>query len=211
MKAATITLAMGLVAAAPCAVQAAVFEVGPGGVLADRTSGQSLIDVPAVGTDQGDQEPDPAPDIPAIALTTIDPPAVPVAFEKPLSQAAQSARVSPALLAALVWQESRWHASAVSPKGARGLTQLMPGTARALAVDPADAASNLAGGARYLRAMLDMFDGNVERALAAYNAGPGRVLRSNGLPGIAETRAYVSSIIDHVGLSATSPLGGEKP
>ncbi|QXQ08619.1 lytic transglycosylase domain-containing protein [Sphingosinicellaceae bacterium] len=138
------------------------------------------------------------PDIPDAALTTVDAPVVPIAFRSSLSQAAERARVSPNLLAALVWQESRWHAAAVSPKGARGLTQLMPGTAHALAVDPGDAAANLAGGARYLRTMLDLFDGNVERALAAYNAGPGRVLRTTGLPAIAETRAYVTSIIDRL-------------
>jgi soluble lytic murein transglycosylase-like protein len=133
--------------------------------------------------------------VPAAAMTMITPPKVPDAWRASLLTAAGRYGISSDLLAALVWQESRWHASAVSPKGATGLTQLMPGTARALAVDARDPAANLAGGAQYLRRMLDMFDGDVERALAAYNAGPARVQRANGIPAIAETRSYVSNIL----------------
>jgi hypothetical protein len=133
--------------------------------------------------------------VPTAAMTTITPPRVPDAWRDSLLTVADRYGISSDLLAALVWQESRWHASAVSPKGATGLTQLMPGTARALAVDARDPAANLAGGAQYLRRMLDMFDGDVERALAAYNAGPGRVQRANGIPAIAETQSYVSNIL----------------
>ena len=103
--------------------------------------------------------------------------------------------LSPALIEALVWQESRWRANAVSPAGARGLAQLMPGTARELGVNPDDPFANLEGGARYLRAQLDRFDGNLEKALAAYNAGPGRVIRANGVPNIRETKLYVAAIM----------------
>jgi len=103
--------------------------------------------------------------------------------------------LSPALLEALVWQESRWHEGAVSPVGARGLAQLMPGTARQLGVNPDDPAANLEGGARYLREQLDRFGGDVEKALAAYNAGPRRVERAGGVPAIRETRLYVQSIL----------------
>jgi soluble lytic murein transglycosylase-like protein len=88
-----------------------------------------------------------------------------------------------------------------------GLAQLMPGTARALAVNAGDPAANLAGGAHYLRQMLDLFDGDVERALAAYNAGPGRVIRAGGVPRIAETRAYVSAIIDRLAPAASLTSG----
>ena len=192
----------------PRAARADVFEIGPDGAMAVRANDAGVIAVSDLAAANDAEQ---APDVPAAALTTIDPPAVPAVFQAPLAQAAETAHVSPNLLAALVWQESRWHPAALSPKGARGLTQLMPGTARGLAVDPGDAAANLAGGARYLRSMLDMFDGNVERALAAYNAGPGRVLRSPGLPAIAETRAYVSSIIDRLGTPVTSILEGVKP
>lgn len=103
--------------------------------------------------------------------------------------------ISPALLEAVVWQESRWNTAAVSPVGARGLAQLMPGTARAMGVDPNDPHANLEGGARYLRMQLDAFGGDVEKALAAYNAGPGRVMRAGGVPAIRETRQYVASIM----------------
>jgi soluble lytic murein transglycosylase-like protein len=103
--------------------------------------------------------------------------------------------VSPILLEAVVWQESRWRPGAVSPAGARGLAQLMPGTARQLGVNPDDPHANLEGGARYLRMQLDAFGGDVEKALAAYNAGPGRVIRAGGIPRIRETQNYVASIM----------------
>ena len=102
--------------------------------------------------------------------------------------------LSPALIEALVWQESRWRADAVSHAGARGLAQLMPGTAAYLGVDPDDPFANLEGGARYLREQLDLFDGDLEKALAAYNAGPGRVIRAGGVPRIRETQNYVAAI-----------------
>ena len=110
--------------------------------------------------------------------------------------------LSPALIEALVWQESRWNPAATSPKGARGLAQLMPGTARHLGVDALDPAANLEGGARYLRQQIDLFGGDLEKALAAYNAGPGRVQKAGGVPRIAETQAYVAAIMGR--LSAPS-------
>ncbi|MXO91983.1 transglycosylase SLT domain-containing protein [Altererythrobacter aquaemixtae] len=103
--------------------------------------------------------------------------------------------LSPALIEAVVWQESRWRANAVSPVGARGLAQLMPGTARELGVNPNDPFANLEGGARYLRQQLDRFGGDLEKALAAYNAGPGRVIRAGGIPRIRETQNYVAAIM----------------
>jgi soluble lytic murein transglycosylase-like protein len=103
--------------------------------------------------------------------------------------------ISPALLEAVVWQESRWRTSLTSRAGAHGLAQLMPDTARQLGVDIADPSANLEGGVRYLRMQLDAFHGDVEKALAAYNAGPGRVQDANGVPNIAETKAYVAAIM----------------
>lgn len=99
------------------------------------------------------------------------------------------------LLAALVWTESNFHPGAVSHAGALGLAQLMPGTARGLGVDPRDPLENLDGGARYLRTQLDRFD-RVDLALAAYNAGPGRVERAGGIPDIVETQLYVVRVIE---------------
>ncbi|MCL7405888.1 MAG: lytic transglycosylase domain-containing protein [Marivivens sp.] len=93
----------------------------------------------------------------------------------------------------LVQQESGWNPSAVSPKGAIGLAQLMPQTARVLGVDPHDPAQNLEGGARYLRQQYDRF-GNWRLALAAYNAGPEAVERHGGIPPYRETRNYVRVI-----------------
>ena len=96
------------------------------------------------------------------------------------------------MLAGLVKQESGFNPNAVSPAGARGLTQLMPGTAAGLGVsNPLDPAQALEGGAKYLREQLDRFGGDVARALAAYNAGPGAVQRFGGIPPYAETQNYV--------------------
>ena len=141
------------------------------------------------------------PIVPAWAFSDTSPPPVPPQFAAALTQAAAAANVSPTLLSALVWQESRWNPQAVSPKGAMGLAQLMPATARDLGVNPADPVQNLHGGARYLRYLLDTFNGDIEKALAAYNAGPGRVRNAGGVPPIAETRAYVASIVRRISYS----------
>lgn len=93
----------------------------------------------------------------------------------------------------LIEQESAWNAQAVSSKGALGLAQLMPQTASELRVDPNDPMENLQGGARYLRAQFDAF-GDWQIALAAYNAGPGAVVRYGGIPPFAETQNYVRII-----------------
>lgn len=105
-------------------------------------------------------------------------------------------RLPPRLLQALIWAESRFNPMAVSPAGAAGLAQLMPGTARELGVtNRHDPAQNIDGGARYLRQMLDRF-GSVHLALAAYNAGPGAVSKAGGIPKNRETPGYVRSILD---------------
>lgn len=131
----------------------------------------------------------------SLAVTHVAAEAGPPQWRARVAEVASRFDLSPALLEAVVWQESRWNARAVSPAGARGLAQLMPGTARQLGIDADDPAANLAGGARYLRLQLDAFDGDLEKALAAYNAGPARVLRAGGIPPIAETRAYVAAIL----------------
>jgi soluble lytic murein transglycosylase-like protein len=120
---------------------------------------------------------------------------VPGRYAPKIHELAARYDLSPSLLEALVWQESRWRENAVSPAGARGLAQLMPGTARYLGVNPHDPHANLEGGARYLREQLNRFGGDLEKALAAYNAGPGRVERAGGIPNIRETQAYVAAII----------------
>lgn len=110
------------------------------------------------------------------------------------SQIAQQEGVPVDLFLRLVNQESRFNPNAVSPAGAMGLAQLMPGTARDLGVDPSDPTQNLTGGARYLRQQLDTF-GQPDLALAAYNAGPGNVRKHGGIPPFKETQNYVSTIL----------------
>lgn len=130
----------------------------------------------------------------------------PAPYAATLQAAAARQSLSPALLEALIWQESRWHPNAVSRAGAVGLGQLMPATARHLGVDPRDPQASIHGAARYLRQQIDHFGGNLEFALAAYNAGPGRVERAHGVPAIAETRAYVRAITNRL-IATTSGEG----
>ncbi len=106
--------------------------------------------------------------------------------------------MSPSLVEAVAWQESRWNQDTVSPKGARGVMQLMPDTARSLGVDARDLGGNVDGGAAYLAQMMQRFDGDIIRSLAAYNAGPEAVARYNGVPPYPETRAFVDGILDHL-------------
>ena len=108
--------------------------------------------------------------------------------------AATRHRVPVDLFLRLVQQESGWDQNAVSEKGALGLAQLMPDTARRLGVDPADARQNLEGGARYLRQQYDRFR-SWRLALAAYNAGPDAVERYADVPPFAETQGYVRAIL----------------
>jgi len=139
-----------------------------------------------------------AMDLEMQSLTRIADTAGPAIWRPRIAELAEKYDISPALLEAIIWQESRWNERAVSPAGARGLAQLMPGTARMMGVDPDDPHANLEGGARYLRIQLDAFDGDVERALAAYNAGPGRVIKAGGIPRIRETQDYVASILSRL-------------
>ena len=111
-----------------------------------------------------------------------------------LDRAAHDHGLDPGLLRAVAWQESRGNSAAVSEKGAMGVMQLMPGTAAALGVNPGDPNANINGGAAYLAMQMAKF-GNVELALAAYNAGPGAVVRYGGVPPYRETRSYVSTIM----------------
>lgn len=112
-------------------------------------------------------------------------------------EASRVTGVPPVLLVALIRTESAWQPKVVSKAGAIGLTQLMPATARGLGVDPWDPAQNVMGGARYLREQLDRFQ-SVKLALAAYNAGPHRVVQYGGVPPFRETQAYVSRVFSRL-------------
>jgi soluble lytic murein transglycosylase-like protein len=166
---------------------AQVLEIGPSGV--------TSISGPNVITAEGVKAISPERDAPRPAPLV-------AAAQALLDTAGEAARLSPRLLEAIAYVESRFRQDAVSPKGAVGMMQLMPGTAQALGVDPYDARQNTHGGAAYLRQMLVKFDNNIELAVAAYNAGPNAVLRHGGVPPYAETRAYVATVMDY--LAATS-------
>lgn len=115
------------------------------------------------------------------------------------------------LFIALVWQESRFCQHAISPKGAIGMGQLMPGTAASLGVDPHDPNHNLWGAAKYLRQRYDEF-ADWKLALAAYNAGSGAVRKYGGIPPFAETQHYVEEVLRvYQALHERDTLGSSPP
>lgn len=168
-----------LLLAAAYPAHAAVWEVGADGTM-DR-----LDAVPSVA----------APAAPARAARGNR-------YHPAVTQAGDRYALSPALIDAIAHVESRYRPDAVSRAGARGIMQLMPGTARDLGVDATDASANIRGGTAYLRQLLDRFDGDVVRTIAAYNAGPGAVLRAGGVPRFVETRAYVAAVLDRLAAGA---------
>ena len=123
-------------------------------------------------------------------------------FRPAVVRASQFYEVSPALVDAVARVESRYNPSALSRANAAGIMQLMPGTARAMGVERADPAANIRGGTAYLRHLLNRFDGDVVRALAAYNAGPGAVVRAGGVPPFPETVSYVAAVMDRLAAAA---------
>ena len=132
--------------------------------------------------------PDANPDAPA--------PVPPEQIDALVNQNAQIWQVDPALIKSVIANESSFNANATSPVGAQGLMQLMPETAASLGVrNPYDPAQNVAGGTRYLRSLLDRFNGNTRLAVAAYNAGPGAVEKYGDVPPYAETQNYVQNVL----------------
>jgi soluble lytic murein transglycosylase-like protein len=118
-------------------------------------------------------------------------------YDAQITAAATKYGIDPALLKGLIRQESNFDAGARSGAGAQGLTQLMPGTAASLGVDPSDPAQAIDGGARYLKQQLDRFGNDPSKALAAYNAGPGAVAKYGGIPPYAETQNYVQKVLGY--------------
>jgi len=118
-------------------------------------------------------------------------------FEHLVEMASKAFGVNPKLIHSVIHHESRYNPRAVSPVGAMGLMQLMPGTAKRMGVsDPFDPKENIMGGTKYLRLLLDMFDGNPIHAVAAYNAGEGRVMKYKGVPPFPETKQYVARVMN---------------
>ncbi len=118
-------------------------------------------------------------------------------LERIVREAAERHKLDPALVKAVIENESGWNPKAISRKGALGLMQLIPTTAERFGVGNAfDPAQNVDGGARYLRSLLDRYHNNLDLSLAAYNAGEGAVERTGGVPPYQETRTYVQRVTD---------------
>jgi soluble lytic murein transglycosylase-like protein len=184
LRSALAGAALQLSAVLPASAQ--VIAIGPEGV--------STINGPAVVTLEGAVPIKPERKAPASSKQAA---AAPL-----LDSAGDAADLSPRLLEAIAYVESRFNTKAVSPKGAVGMMQLMPATAEELGVDPHNPEENARGGADYLRKMVTMFGNNVELAVAAYNAGPSAVLKYGGVPPYAETRAYVDAVMDYLAKSS---------
>ena len=119
-----------------------------------------------------------------------------VNYEHIISRKSAKYNIRMSVIKAVITAESNWDPKAVSKKGAIGLMQLMPATARDMKIrDPYDPEENIEAGTRYLRYLLNRFNGNMRLALAAYNAGPARVERTGGIPHITETRKYVKRVM----------------
>lgn len=191
-------LAAMALACAALPARADVLEIGPDGARWISGARAATPALPPAGESASELPAGLAVPPQAVADAARQAGVVPAVYAAKVAELAQRFDLSPTLIEALVWQESRWNAAARSPVGAQGLAQLMPGTARYLGVDPLDPFANLEGGARYLREQMDRFDGDLEKALAAYNAGPGRVIAAGGIPRIRETQGYVAAIMSRL-------------
>ena len=182
--------ALGLVLAHAGTAAAQVLEVADDGAVTTYAG-------PSVHTSAGATPivaPEPAPSMRA----------APEEVVRLIQESSARHAVPAAVVEAVAWQESRFNHAAVSPKGARGVMQLLPKTASDLGVDPRDLKGNIDGGAAYLAQQLRRY-GDLRLALAAYNAGPGAVDRYGGIPPYAETQTYVRAILAR--LSAASAVG----
>src|SRR5579859_4545870 len=159
--------------------------LGMDGVAVQRAGAKATANV----SSEAAPAPQPAPEMSVAPVRTS------AQIDAAIAQAAARHHVDPNLVRAVVKVESNFNPNAVSRKGAMGLMQLMPGTARELAVtDPFDPRQNVDAGVRHLRGLLDSFDGDVSRSLAAYNAGARAVEKHGGVPPYAETKDYVRRI-----------------
>jgi soluble lytic murein transglycosylase-like protein len=139
-----------------------------------------------------EKPPDPAPEI-VLKEPSVEKAKYP--YNPIIKKAADRYEIDPALVKAIIMAESNYNPRAISKVGARGLMQLMPATAEALGVEDCfNPEHNIHGGVRYLRQLLDRFDGNIEFALAAYNAGSRKVRKYNGIPPYRATQIYIEKV-----------------
>lgn len=158
----------------------------------DRAGG--FVDVPTANVVRYEQDDSPQPASSEKITQSTAP--KPIDVNAAVEAASRTHFIDPDLIASVIHAESRFNPRAVSPKGAQGLMQLMPGTASKLGVtDAFDPNANVDGGTRYLRELLLKYDDDLIKALAAYNAGPHRVDQYRGVPPYRETRQYVANII----------------
>ena len=151
----------------------------------------SYIDVPTVQILGFEKDLSPPPPDPASAASQ-----PPVDLAQVVNSASATYRLDPDLVTSVIHAESAFNPNAVSRKGAQGLMQLMPSTAGRLGVtNPLDPQANVSGGTRYLRQLLERYNFDLLKALAAYNAGPLRVEQYRGVPPYRETRAYVAKVV----------------
>jgi soluble lytic murein transglycosylase-like protein len=170
-------------------------------VLTLRSGGEIVCEASTIARIAPDEVPYPEPEPPAPVVAPIQAEATAVPYSEIIDKVAAEQGVNAKLVKALVQVESAYQPRARSPKGAMGLMQLMPATARQYSVaDPYDPAANIEAGIKHLKSLLQRFPKSVALALAAYNAGEGAVTRFNGIPPYAETRNYVSRILSLAGL-----------
>ncbi len=159
--------------------------------------GSNYADVPTEQIERFEKGP---PTLPMPKVQAAPPgmavPRDPVSLDQAIAAGSQRYRIDPDLISSVIHAESNFNPHAVSRKGAQGLMQLMPGTASQLGVkNPFDPLANVDGGVRYLRELIERYNFDLVKALAAYNAGPQRVERYGGVPPYQETRAYVARIV----------------
>ncbi|MGD0962781.1 MAG: lytic transglycosylase domain-containing protein [Candidatus Acidiferrales bacterium] len=135
------------------------------------------------------------PSVPADGLVAASPKVTDSRLDRIVQEAAQRHRLDPALIKAVISTESGWNTRAISQRGAVGLMQLIPATAQRFGVgNPFDPAQNVEGGTTYLKALLDRYNGDLPKSLAAYNAGEHAVDLSGGVPAYRETQRYVQKV-----------------
>ena len=184
--------------ASMCVAMAATTQVHAQVLAIGDDGGVTTFAGPSIHTDQGARLIVAAPRDP-LEVTT------PAQIAAAILDAATRHAVPATVVEAVAWQESRFNQAAVSPKGARGVMQLMPGTAALLGVDASDLRGNIEGGVAYLSQQISRF-GDLRLALAAYNAGPEAVARHGGVPPYAETQSYVRAIMARLALTAPQLL-----